>query len=167
MGIRGRVGLALLVAVPALVAAGCDEDPAGPELMSIVETAESAGSFDILLAAVEAADLTATLEGSGPFTVFAPTDAAFDALPEGTLDSLLEPENQALLVDILTFHVVPGSLTASDVTSRSSLATVLGQNLEVMVDGSMVRVDGALVAQADIMASNGVIHVIDRVLLPE
>jgi uncharacterized surface protein with fasciclin (FAS1) repeats len=167
MGIRGKVSLALLAAVPALVVVGCEEDPVEPELMSIVETAQAAGSFDVLLAAVEAAGLRTTLEGDGPFTVFAPTDAAFDALPEGTLDSLLQPENQALLVDILTFHVVPGSLTASDVTSRNSLTTVLGQNLEVVVDGSMVRVDGALVAQADIMASNGVIHVIDRVLLPE
>lgn len=133
---------------------------------NIVETAIDAGSFQTLVAAVKAAGLVGTLSGEGPFTVFAPTDAAFEALPDGTLESLLQPENQGQLVDILTFHVVPGELLASDVLASTSLSTVLGQDLAVTTEGGVARVGNATIVQTDIRASNGVIHVIDAVLLP-
>ena len=132
----------------------------------IVEVAQSAGTFDTLVAAVSAADLVGTLQGDGPFTVFAPTDDAFAALPAGTVESLLEPENKDQLVAILTYHVVPGKVMAADLAGqRLSVATVNGA--EVHIDGrDGVRVEDATVVQADIAASNGVIHVIDSVLLP-
>ena len=132
----------------------------------IVDTAVSAGSFNTLVAAVQAAGLVDTLKGPGPFTVFAPTDEAFAKLPAGTLDSLLEPANREKLVAILTYHVVPGRITSSDIAGqKASVATVQGQNISVdATDG--VRVNGAKVINADIDASNGVIHVIDTVILP-
>jgi len=131
----------------------------------IVDTAVSAGSFNTLVAAVKAADLVDTLKGNGPFTVFAPSDKAFDRLPEGTLDMLLKPENKHLLTSILTYHVVPGRVMASDVVSRTSAATVNGQRIDISLDGG-VTVDNANVVKTDITCSNGVIHVIDRVILP-
>jgi uncharacterized surface protein with fasciclin (FAS1) repeats len=134
----------------------------------IVETAQSAGSFTTLLAAVEAAGLADTLKGEGPFTVFAPTDAAFEKLPAGTVESLLEPENREQLQAVLTYHVVPGRIMSSDLVGQSTTAeSVEGSELAIDATGSAVMVEGATVSQADVEASNGVIHVIDSVLLPQ
>ena len=146
-----------------LALAGCAETMRDP---NIVEVAQAAGTFETLVAAVSAADLVPTLQGDGPFTVFAPTDAAFAALPKGTVETLLLPENKDQLTAVLTYHVVPGKVMAADLAGqRLSPATVNGKTLHV--DGrNGVRVNGATVTQAEIPASNGVIHVIDRVLLP-
>jgi uncharacterized surface protein with fasciclin (FAS1) repeats len=134
-------------------------------MADIVDTAVSAGSFKTLVAAVQAAGLVETLKGAGPFTVFAPTDDAFAALPAGTVDSLLLPENKAKLVSILTYHVVPGHVTAADVMGLTSATTVQGGTLAIdTTDG--VKVNSAHVVTPDIMTDNGVIHVIDAVLLP-
>jgi uncharacterized surface protein with fasciclin (FAS1) repeats len=133
----------------------------------IVDTAVAAGSFNTLAAALQAAGLVDTLKGEGPFTVFAPTDDAFAKLPAGTVDNLLKPENKDQLVAILTYHVVAGKVPAADVVNLSSATTVNGQDVTITVEGGTVMVDGATVIQADVMASNGVIHVIDSVMLPD
>jgi uncharacterized surface protein with fasciclin (FAS1) repeats len=133
--------------------------------VDIVETAKAAGGFGTLLAAVEAAGLSDTLKGDGPFTVFAPTDSAFAALPEGTVDTLLKPENRAQLTDILTYHVVPGKVMSSDLTEGMKAKTVQGGELSITLAGG-AKVNGANVTTADVAASNGVIHVIDQVILP-
>ncbi len=133
---------------------------------NIVDTAASAGSFKTLVAAIQAADLTETLKGKGPFTVFAPTDEAFNKLPPGTVENLLKPENKEKLRAILTYHVVPGKVMASQVTKLSSAKTVNGQDVKIAVQAGSVMVDKAKVTKTDIAASNGVIHVIDTVLLP-
>jgi uncharacterized surface protein with fasciclin (FAS1) repeats len=134
--------------------------------MNIVETAQDAGSFSTLLAAAEAAGLVETLTGEGPFTLFAPTDEAFAALPEGTVESLLEPENQEQLTNILLYHVVPGRVMSMDLTDDMEAGTALeGQSLMIDLDDG-VMVNDASVVTADIEASNGVIHVIDSVILP-
>ena len=133
----------------------------------IVDTAVGAGSFNTLVAAVKAADLVDTLKGTGPFTVFAPTDAAFAKLPAGTLDDLLKPENKAKLQAILTYHVVPGKVMAADVVKLKSAKTAQGQELTIKVEGDTVTVNNAKVVKTDIACSNGVIHVIDTVLLPK
>ena len=133
----------------------------------IVDTATGAGSFNTLVAALQAADLVETLRSAGPFTVFAPTDAAFAKLPAGTLENLLKPENKAQLQAILTYHVVPGRVTAGDVVKLASAKTVNGQPVMVKMDSGTVMIDSAKVTQTDIMCSNGVIHVIDSVILPE
>lgn len=135
--------------------------------MDIVDTAVSAGSFNTLVAAVKAAGLVETLKGEGPFTVFAPTDEAFAALPEGTVASLLKPENKQKLVSILTYHVVPGKVKAKDVVNLDSAETVQGGSLSISVTDGGVRVDGANVVKTDIKCSNGVIHVIDAVVMPK
>ncbi len=132
----------------------------------IVDTAMAAGSFNTLAKALAAADLVGTLKGPGPFTVFAPTDEAFAKLPAGTLDNLLKPENKAMLVRVLTYHVVPGTVMAADVAKVSSAKAVRGDALQINVTGNNVTVDKARVVKTDIVASNGVIHVIDHVLLP-
>lgn len=132
----------------------------------IVDTAKSTGEFETLLAAAQAAGLVDTLKGDGPLTVFAPTDAAFAKLPAGTVESLLKPENKAKLVSILTYHVVGGKYLAKDVMTHNSLKSVQGDSIVVMVADGMVKVDGATVVQADVAASNGVIHVIDQVIMP-
>lgn len=132
----------------------------------IVETAV-AGNFNTLVAAVKAAGLVDTLKGPGPFTVFAPTDEAFAKLPPGTLESLLKPENTAKLRSILTYHVVAGNVLAKDVLKLHSANTVEGQSLAIKTVHGEVMVDGAHVTKTDIVASNGVIHVIDSVLLPK
>lgn len=132
----------------------------------IVDTAVEAGSFETLVAAVQAADLVETLKGEGPFTVFAPTDEAFAALPEGTVDSLLLPENRDQLVSILTYHVVPGKVMSTDLTDDMEAETVQGASVTIDLDDG-VMVENATVTTADIEASNGVIHVIDTVILPE
>jgi uncharacterized surface protein with fasciclin (FAS1) repeats len=134
----------------------------------IVDTAVGAGQFKTLAAALQAAGLVDTLKGKGPFTVFAPTDAAFAKLPAGTVENLLKPENKAQLVKILTYHVLPGKVKSSAIVGKKlSPATVQGQT--VAVDGTKggVSVNGAKVVSADVMASNGIIHVIDTVILPK
>lgn len=132
----------------------------------IVDTAVSAGSFNTLAAALEAAGLVETLKGDGPFTVFAPTDEAFAALPEGTVESLLKPENKDQLVAILTYHVLAGKVKAADVVKLDSAATVNGESVTIAATDAGVKVDNANVIKTDIAASNGVIHVIDAVILP-
>lgn len=133
----------------------------------IVDTAVAAGQFKTLAAALQAAGLVETLKGTGPFTVFAPTDEAFAKLPKGTLDELLKPENKARLTAILTYHVVPGKVTAADVVKVTSAKTVQGGSIAVNAAGGKVRVDNANVVKTDIAASNGVIHVVDSVLMPK
>ena len=132
----------------------------------IVDTAVGAGSFKTLVAAVRAAGLVDTLKGAGPFTVFAPTDAAFAKLPKGTVESLLKPENKAKLQAILTYHVVAGKVKAADVVKLTGAKTVQGQQVDIKVADGKVTVDGANVIKTDIETSNGVIHVIDSVILP-
>ncbi len=170
---EARLRTGLVVAVAALFAAftaaqaghhGGMKDKAKKD---IVDTAVGAGQFNTLAAALQAAGLVDTLRGSGPFTVFAPTDAAFEALPAGTVDTLLKPENKDQLVKVLTYHVVPGKVTAAQVTGLSEATTVEGQNVAISAAGDVVRINDATVVAADVMASNGVIHVIDKVLLPE
>lgn len=133
---------------------------------TIVETAVAAGNFKTLVAAVQAAELVDTLNGKGPFTVFAPTDEAFAKLPKGTLEMLLKPENKAKLAAILTYHVVPGSVKAADVVKLKNAATVQGQRVDIKVNAGKVMVDGANIVATDVACSNGVIHVIDTVILP-
>lgn len=134
----------------------------------IVDTAMSAGQFETLVAAVKAAGLVDTLKGDGPFTVFAPTDEAFAKLPAGTVEDLLKPENKDRLVSILTYHVVPGKVMSADLANKQMMAkTVEGQSLDINALNGGVSVDEAKVIQADIETSNGVIHVIDSVVLPE
>ena len=133
----------------------------------IVEIAVSAGSFKTLVAAVKAAGLVDTLKGKGPLTVFAPTDEAFAKLPAGTVENLLKPENKDKLKAVLTYHVVPGRVTSSEVANLSSAATVNGRSLSIDTRDGKVTVDNARVVQADIMATNGVIHVIDSVIVPQ
>ncbi len=132
----------------------------------IVETAVAAGSFNTLATALKAAGLVETLKGEGPFTVFAPTDEAFAKLPAGTVESLLKPENKQKLADILTYHVVAGKVMASDVVKLNSAKTVNGKEVKIKVKGGSVMVDNATVVKTDVAASNGVIHVIDTVILP-
>jgi len=190
-----RTSLAALVAVAALTLAACSssteetatasataasetaapmesampeappaETTAAATLGTIVDVASGADGFSTLVAAVSAAGLVDTMNGPGPFTVFAPTDEAFAALPPGVLDALLLPENKQTLVKILTYHVVPGTVLAADVMD-GEVATVEGQNVTLSTaDG--VTINGAKVIQADVMADNGVIHVIDAVILP-
>jgi transforming growth factor-beta-induced protein len=145
-----------LISSPACAAPGKD----------IVETAQGAGSFNTLVAAVQAAGLVDVLKGSGPFTVFAPTDAAFAKLPAGTVEELLKPENKWKLIAILTYHVVPGKVMAADVVKLENAPTVFGQDLPIAVREGAVYAGMAKVVQTDITASNGVIHVIDSVLIP-
>jgi len=133
--------------------------------IDIVETAIAAGNFSTLATALTAAGLVEALKGDGPFTVFAPTDEAFAKLPQQTLSDLLKPENKEKLTAILTYHVVPGKITASQVASISKAMTVQGQSLKVDTNDG-VKIDNAKVIAADVEASNGVIHVIDTVLLP-
>ena len=134
---------------------------------NIVDTAVAAGSFTTLAKALTAADLVATLKGPGPFTVFAPTDEAFAKLPAGALENLLKPENKDRLRRILTYHVVAGEVRSADVVKLQSAKAVSGDTILVKVSGGKVRVDDANVTKTDIQASNGVIHVIDAVILPK
>ena len=133
----------------------------------IVDTAVAAGSFKTLAKALQAADLVDTLKGKGPFTVFAPTDEAFAKLPAGTLEDLLKPANKAKLRRILTYHVVPGRVTAADVVKLKSAKAVSGDTIAIKANDGGVTVDAAHVVKTDIDASNGVIHVIDSVILPK
>ena len=137
-----------------------------PSAKDIVTTAVDAGSFKTLAAALQAAGLVETLQGKGPLTVFAPTDDAFAKLPKGTVETLLKPENKPQLIAVLTYHVVAGKVMAADVVKLNAAGTVNGQRVDVTVDGGKVQVDQAQVVATDISCSNGVIHVIDQVILP-
>jgi len=149
----------------ALTAATAFAMPAAAQEMDIVDTAVANGSFNTLAAALTAAGLVETLKGEGPFTVFAPTDAAFAALPEGTVETLLLPENKDQLVAILTYHVVPGAVMSTDLTEGMTAATVNGAEVTITLEGGP-KVNGAVISAPDVAASNGVIHVIDSVILP-
>ncbi|MFN3131405.1 fasciclin domain-containing protein [Roseibium sp.] len=153
-----KIAVALLLVLPFSAAKAAEKD--------IVDTAVGAGTFNTLVAAVQAADLVDTLKGDGPFTVFAPTDEAFAKLPAGTVEDLLKPENKDKLVAVLTYHVVPGKVMSSDIAGKKAdVASVQGDTIAVdATDG--VKVDEANVVTADIETSNGVIHVIDSVILP-
>jgi len=137
-----------------------------PQASDLVDTAVAAGKFKTLVAAVQAAQLVETLKSPGPFTVFAPTDEAFAKLPAGTVESLLKPENRDQLKAVLTYHVVPGKWLAKDIATLTGAVSVQGQRLDFKVVEGGVRIDEATVVAADVMSSNGVIHVIDRVILP-
>lgn len=139
----------------------------GTKTRDIVDTAVAAGSFKTLAAALQAAGLVDTLKGKGPFTVFAPTDEAFGKLPTGTLKDLLKPENKAKLTAILTYHVVPGKVVAKDVVNLSEAKTVQGSSAKITVSDGAVKVDDANLVKTDIVCANGVIHVIDAVILPK
>lgn len=150
-----------------------DEAPTPPppvapqaEGPNIIEATREEGDFETLHTALETAGLINVLQGEGPFTLFAPTDEAFDALPEGTLDQLMQPENRQQLLQILAYHVVPGTVRSEDVEG-GEVPTGLGLPAEMTVDGDEVRFEGARVVQTDISASNGVVHVLDRVVIPE
>ena len=164
-----RKTLVALVAAPLLVVgslaiAGQHGDKAAKD---IVDTAVSAGQFQTLAAALDAAGLIDTLKGDGPFTVFAPTDEAFAKLPAGTVETLLQPDNREQLIAILTYHVVAGKVEAADVVKLDQATTVNGADVTITVADSGVQVDSANVIATDIGASNGVIHVIDAVILPK
>lgn len=162
--------LMLLLALPATAFAGghghSGKTMSAAGAKDIVDAAVSAGSFNTLLQAVQAADLEGTLKSDGPFTVFAPTDEAFARLPEGTLENLLKPENKSKLQAILTYHVLPGKVMSADAAMVSSAKTVNGQSFRIAKSAKGLMIDNAHVIKADIPASNGVIHVIDRVILP-
>jgi len=160
-----RFGVAALAAV--VLVAGSSVKAQAPK--DIVDTAVAAGSFKTLAAALQAAGLIETLKGAGPFTVFAPTDEAFAKLPAGTVENLLKPENKAQLAAILTYHVVPGNVLAAQVVTMNGadVKTVNGQTVKIGVMGGKVTVNGANVVTTDVKATNGVIHVIDTVILPK
>lgn len=147
------------------VAADTTAAPATPA--TVVDIAVSSADHSTLVAAVKAAGLVETLSGAGPFTVFAPTNAAFDKLPKGTVESLLTPEKKADLTDILTYHVVAGNVKAADLKDGQMVKTVNGKELKVTIKDGNVMIDGALVTAADLSAGNGVVHVIDAVVLPK
>ena len=162
------VGLSIALLIGAVAGTARAAEPASK---NIVETAVAAGSFNTLVAAVKAAGLVETLSGAGPFTVFAPTDEAFAKLPKGTVESLLLPENKAKLVSILTYHVVPGKVVSGEVVKLEKAKTVQGQDVSISVTTdtnkkATVKINDASVVKADVAASNGVIHVIDTVILP-
>jgi uncharacterized surface protein with fasciclin (FAS1) repeats len=155
---------AIALAAAALIGVAGNAQAQGKD---IVDTAVAAGSFKTLAKALQAADLVSTLKGPGPFTVFAPTDEAFAKLPPATLADLLKPENKAKLTRILTYHVVPGKVTAADVVKLKTAKAVSGDTIDIAVTGNTVKVEQAQVTKTDINASNGVIHVIDSVILPD
>jgi len=161
--IRNLIIAALAFAATCMPFAHASDKASSPG--DIVAVASGAGSFNTLVAAVKAAGLVETLQATGPFTVFAPTDEAFAKLPKGTVEDLLKPENKEKLVAILTYHVVPGKVTAADVKTMKA-KTVNGKELSLKVADGKVSVDNANVVKADVMAKNGVIHVIDHVVLP-
>jgi len=158
-----KIGLGVLALM--LGVAGSVKAESMPD-KDIVDIAASAGSFETLVAAVQAAGLVDALKAPGPLTVFAPTDEAFGKLPAGTVEDLLKPENKDRLIAVLTYHVVPGLVTASEVVKLDSAKTVNGRSLKISAQEGKVMIDDARVTAADIMASNGVIHVIDAVVLP-
>ena len=162
-----RYTLPVILALAAPAFAQADASAKKTDNLTVVEIAVANGNFKTLVAALKAADLVETLSGKGPFTVFAPTDAAFAKLPKETLESLLKPENKAKLAAILTYHVAGAKMPAADVVKAKSIATVNGQSLTVVVKDGKVTIDGANVVTTDIKGSNGVIHVIDAVVMPK
>ena len=162
----GKIGI-YVVPVLAVMIIGLGLSWGADPAKDIVDTAVGAGSFNTLVAAVKAAGLVDTLKGKGPFTVFAPTDDAFKKLPPGTLEDLLKPENKEKLKGILTYHVVAGKVMAKDVVKMKSAKTVNGQSVTISMKDKDVMVDNAKVVKTDIACSNGVIHVIDTVVLPK
>ena len=157
------VSVMFLVGFASVANAGGHKAPAPGD---IVDVAAGAGSFNTLVAAVQAAGLVDALKGDGPLTVFAPTDAAFAALPEGTVENLLKPENKDTLAGILLYHVVPGKVMSSDLSGTVNAKTLQGDTIKIVASSSGVMVNDAQVVTADVAASNGVIHVINAVLLP-
>jgi uncharacterized surface protein with fasciclin (FAS1) repeats len=155
------------VAAVVLTVAASGTTAVRAETRDVVDTAIAAGSFKTLAKALDAAGLVTTLKGVGPFTVFAPTDEAFAKLPDGTLETLLKPENKEKLRRVLTYHVVAGKVMASDVLKLQSARAVSGDTITVKVEDGVVHVENATVTSADVLASNGVIHVIDSVILPK
>ncbi len=155
-----------LVAASFLLAASAFAGSYGKKKSDIVDTAVAAGDFSTLAAALQAGGLVDTLKSDGPFTVFAPTDAAFAKLPEGTVESLLKPENRDQLVEILTYHVGPGKVKAADVVALNSATTANGSDVNIRVENESVFVNDSRVVATDIWASHGVIHVVDTVILP-
>ena len=162
-----KTSLFMMFATSILVAASAFAGNYGKKKADIVDTAVAAGSFNTLAAALEAGDLIGTLKSDGPFTVFAPTDEAFAKLPAGTVESLLLPENKDQLVEILTYHVVPGKVKAADVVKLSSASTANGSDVSIRVQDESVFINDSRVVATDISASNGVIHVVDTVILPK
>ena len=156
----------LTLSLAMLATLGLSRPASADEPMDIVDTAVEAGSFNTLAAALEAAGLVDALKGDGPFTVFAPTDEAFKALPDGTLESLLEEENNDTLVAILTYHVVPGSINSTEALEAGSATTLQGSDVTISVEDGQPMVNNANIVSTDIECSNGVIHVIDAVILP-
>jgi len=156
----------LMVAAIALMALSIGGMQARAAEKDIVDTAVAAGQFKTLASAIQAAGLVDTLKGDGPFTVFAPTDEAFAKLPAGTVENLLKPENKDQLVAILTYHVVPGKVEAAEVVTMDEAKTVNGKMVDIKVKGDTAMVNDAKVTKTDIAASNGVIHVIDTVIMP-
>ena len=156
----------LMVAAIALMALSIGGVQARAAEKDIVDTAVAAGQFKTLASAIQAAGLVDTLKGDGPFTVFAPTDEAFAKLPAGTVENLLKPENKDQLVAILTYHVVPGKVEAAEVVTMDEAKTVNGKMVDIKVKGDTAMVNDAKVTKTDIAASNGVIHVIDTVIMP-
>ena len=157
----------ILVVTCALVGSRAATAGCGTCDKTVVENAVNNESFSTLVAAVKAAGLVETLSGSGPFTVFAPTNAAFEKLPAGTVEKLLKPENKDQLVKVLTYHVVPGKVMAKDVVKLNKAKTVEGSEVTIAVNGGAVTIDNAKVIKTDVNSSNGVIHVIDTVILPK
>ena len=166
MSKKVTVTLALALLFAGLVVGNPERALADSHLKDIVDTAVEAGSFGTLAAALQASGLVATLKGEGPFTVFAPTDEAFAKLPEGTVEELLKPENKSKLQSVLTYHVVAGKVGSSEVMKLDSAKTVNGKEAKISLSDGKVMIDSAHVTKADIEASNGIIHVIDSVILP-
>lgn len=161
------IGTLVLVGFTASLSSLADDNVASNTVeMDIVDTAVAAGQFNTLATALDGADLIQTLKGDGPFTVFAPTDDAFAKLPDGTVASLLEPQNRDQLTAILTYHVVPGKVMAKDVVNLSEATTVNGSDISIKVTDGRVRINDSTVVAADVATSNGVIHIVDTVILP-
>lgn len=161
-----RMGMVVASSIVATLVITATAASAEPAKKDIVDTAVEAGSFKTLAAALGAADLVGALKGDGPFTVLAPTDEAFSKLPAGTVETLLKPENKQQLIDILTYHVVPGNVPAKQIIKLSGATSLNGQRIDIQFADARVKVDSASVVQTDIQCSNGVIHVIDQVILP-
>lgn len=163
---RTIVSLLAIALITPVLAFAYHHDKKMKNTMDVVEMADHTGFFTTLIAAVQAAGLEETLKGEGPFTVLAPTDEAFAKLPAGTIDDLLKPENKDKLVGILTYHVIPAKAMSADVVKMSSAPTVNGKEVMIKVEGDAVMINDAKVVKVDVPATNGVIHIIDTVLIP-
>jgi uncharacterized surface protein with fasciclin (FAS1) repeats len=167
LGLAASIAIISMLGVPSAVLAAAGKASSKSAKADIVDTALNAGDFSILIAALQSAGLKETLKGEGPFTLFAPNDAAFQKLPAGTLENLLKPENKQQLVDILTYHVLSGKIASKSLSGKTATpATVQGSTLAIDGTNGGVRADNANVVKADVMAKNGVIHIVDSVLIP-